>query len=547
VLRYTTEDGKPKRTGYVFLRYEDYVGRIVAFYCSGERGRLVVVRDENRDGAITEADGAGTEVLDVDGQPVRAADALARFSTVEASGNIHSQTFRYWQFQGVDENGCPRYAFRPGPRVTLPPDPLSPYDFTTPVKLIAQSESLIALDGDALITLQTANSPRGMGLSNSGGIDLLRLRPDGAVRWYRPMNDYGPVQGIKQVTPGFLLTSWGHQAEWIGLDEDGLSLGHLGFPAAANWCGYWVDHPDHYALFVGNDRKLHVAVGDYVRNGIHWLSLRNYDRYRKAAYPFRVDPARSAALAAQPPRTATLATRSAKPRVTAKKLASPLPIDGDLEKWRRLNWPPQIIVTPATAGPGITSAHDCSAVIRVAYEGCHLYVQVLRFDDVPTFHHTVATGTHYQDTVEMMINGFHPDGFQFSVGKFASDGDQIVRRRFFEGKLQLSVPPDVAPRLIRVLDNAASVPERRLIEAATGEDLEQAKVIVTEFKLPIDKRTWAGSEATLFPVASGQGFWLGFMIDDNDAPGTDLQQLIVWPATFTTFSPKEDGVWVVFE
>ena len=113
--------------------------------------------------------------------------------------------------------------------------------------------------------------------------------------------------------------------------------------------------------------------------------------------------------------------------------------------------------------------------------------------------------------------------------------------------MELKVPSNVAPRVVKVLENAQTVTERRLIEGATGEDLSNARVIVTEFKLPIDPRTWSGSEKTLFPVESGKGFWLGFMIDDNDAPGTDLQKTEVWPASFNTFSTKEDSAWVVFE
>ena len=147
----------------------------------------------------------------------------------------------------------------------------------------------------------------------------------------------------------------------------------------------------------------------------------------------------------------------------------------------------------------------------------------------------------------MMINGFFPDGFQFCVGKFSADGGPIWRRRFYAPKLALKIPAEVAPRVVKVLDNAEAVPERKLVEAATGEDLSQAKVIVTEFKLPIDSRTWAGSEKDLFPVESGKGFWLGFMLDDNDRPGVDMQKFEVWPASFSTFSIKEDSTWVVFE
>ena len=77
-----------------------------------------------------------------------------------------------------------------------------------------------------------------------------------------------------------------------------------------------------------------------------------------------------------------------------KRLQQPLAIDGDLLKWRQIGLTPQIIITPATGTPNITSAKDCSAVIRLAYHGKDLYVQVLRFDDVVTFHQTIATGTH---------------------------------------------------------------------------------------------------------------------------------------------------------
>ena len=111
------------------------------------------------------------------------------------------------------------------------------------------------------------------------------------------------------------------------------------------------------------------------------------------------------------------------------------------------------------------------------------------------------------------------------------------------------MPPEVVSRVVQVLDNATVVPERRMIEAATGEDLSQAKVIVMEFKLPIDKRSYAGEgEADLFPVEPGKGFWLGFNVNDNDTPGLGgVQKTIGWPASFGTFMPKEDGVWAVFE
>jgi len=235
-----------------------------------------------------------------------------------------------------------------------------------------------------------------------------------------------------------------------------------------------------------------------------------------------------------------------RPSVTVKKLAAPLPIDGDLEKWRKLGLAPQIVITPAAAGSKIKGAKDCSGVIRLAYEGENLYVQLLRFDDVVVFDPKLAP--HLQDSLEMLINGFMY-GAQFVIGKFGEDGGAVIRRKRFFVKADLDLPAEVAPRVIQVLDSAAAVPERKLIEAATGEDLSQAKVIVMEFKLPIDKRAYAiEGESEPFPVESDKGFWFGFTVNDNDTPGVGgAQKFIGWPAGFGTFLPKDHGVWAVFE
>ena len=228
-------------------------------------------------------------MLDTAGKQVNAGEAMARFARVEPSGNVRSQTFKIWIFKGVDAKGYPIYEF-PAPRSS--PSPRRPWSALTTSRprsiRTASRKTRSPPTARCWSRSRRRDSPHGTGLSNSGGVDVARFRKDGTLRWYLPMNDFGPIQGVKQVTPGFILTSWGHQAEWIGLDEDGLSLGHLGFPREAHWSGYWVDHPDQHVLFQGNDGKLHVLVGDYFLNGDHWLSLRNYDNYRKAAYPFAV-------------------------------------------------------------------------------------------------------------------------------------------------------------------------------------------------------------------------------------------------------------------
>ena len=77
--------------------------------------------------------------------------------------------------------------------------------------------------------------------------------------------------------------------------------------------------------------------------------------------------------------------------------------------------------------------------------------------------------------------------------------------------------------MIKVLEDAREIEERKLIEDIYGVDLSKCKVIVTEFKLPLDY-AWS-PESLPIKVESGGAFWLGFFIDDNDTPGSDVQNL----------------------
>ena len=549
------------RGGILIVRFDHYVGRAVACYTQeqvvfpagsgNKRDMWVVKRDTNHDGQIDERDAPGTPVLDTAGKPVEWQMA-ARFLFALPDGSLCSPTgvenprgLGYvWQRKGLDREGIPVYEFGPSYLVPVQQRIIpSAYDFAKTEDLGSTSECHFAPNGDFLATFQFGHSPNGMGFSNSGGVDVARIGRDGQLRWLRPMNTFGPIQGVKPLER-FILSSWGHQAEWIGMDPNGLGLGHLGFPPGAGWEGYWVDHPNQYLVFTGNDGRQQVLVGDYMQNCQHWLTLENYDNYRAASFPATIGAGRARQLAFSPAVPFRIQGQAAQPRITIRRLAQPMPIDGKLDKWRAAGITPQIIITPVTA-TNIESPKDCSAVIRLAYHGQDLYVQVLRFDDVVSFHQP-HNKSHLQDTVEMMLNGFM-EGFQFSVSRFTDTGPTIFRRRFFFGNLDLAVPADHAPRVIEVLDDAKAVSERRLIESIYGVDMADCKVIVSEFRLPIDKVTYQGGEQALFPLKPGSGVWLGFAIDDNDVPGTDVQRMMVWPANFNTFAVKEAAAWAVFE
>ena len=120
-----------------------------------------------------------------------------------------------------------------------------------------------------------------------------------------------------------------------------------------------------------------------------------------------------------------------------------MPIDGKLEKWRAAGITPQIVMTPVT-GHGIDSPRDASAVIRLAYQGQDLYVQVLRFDDVVSFHQP-GTKSHLQDTMEMALNGFF-DGFQFSISHFTDTGATTSSAGGFSSASWRTARPPTTPR-----------------------------------------------------------------------------------------------------
>jgi hypothetical protein len=167
---------------------------------------------------------------------------------------------------------------------------------------------------------------------------------------------------------------------------------------------------------------------------------------------------------------------------------------------------------------------------------------VLQFDDVPTFYAMV-----YEDCVELAINGACGPGFQFICYKDADGTDHVWRNRFFQGGSQRFIDPQHAPRIVKVLPDARDVPERRLVETLYGEDLSESKVVLTEFKLPIDAVTFAGAEQDVFSLGPGTSFSIGFFIDDSDTPYTDVQRLLQWPATFGMFNPPEDGARAICE
>jgi len=102
-------------------------------------------------------------------------------------------------------------------------------------------------------------------------------------------------------------------------------------------------------------------------------------------------------------------------------------------------------------------------------------------------------------------------------------------------------------RVIRVLDNASTIEDRKIIEGAFGVDMSQCKVMVMEFMIPKSAMTPMENKDLEVDFASGKSFRLGFSLNDNDTPGVDTMNIVNWPVTYGTFERTEKSGVAVFE
>jgi hypothetical protein len=442
-----------------------------------------------------------------------------------------------WRPSGLDARGVPNYEgknFVPLPMEDWNKE-ISPYTFKPE---FGEGPVVVGLlkDGGYVAQMNMVGSG-GTGMNNGAGTDLAGFGPDGRRRWVRQLAEYKGICGMGTVDD-ITLTAVFYTIETITADADGLSLGGFCEAPQLHCSGYWLDHPN-LRLFKMPDGHIYASWGDDSSGRHPWFRLENQESLKHHRYPFHLADARAKELAALdwkpvPPSSGNLPISFRIPQLT-----QPLPIDGDLEKWRQAGITPQIVIGPNGAfnGPG-----DNSGIIRMAYEGQNLYYQILQFDDAPVFYNMVDG-----QCVETAINGAGEGGFQFCIYKNEEGKDIVWRNRFFSKLPQTKLDPQHAPCVIKVLPNAEAVTERALLEALYGVDLSKAKVIVTEFKLPLDSETYKGAEKDIPVLGPGKTFWTGFFLDDNDTPYADVQKLISWPNTFGVFSPPNDGAQAICE
>ena len=507
-------------------------------------------KDSNRDGRLDVRDG-GEILRGADGKPF-GGRLDVRYESLQSNGDLllletgPDRWGTLWR-RAADADGTPTYRMEGRRKLSRPPGAIvSPYT-RKPDDLNALTAAAFEPGGGYVANVLMGSSPDGTGLLNNAGTDIVGFDAAGRVRWFHALNRDKGLEGLSAAGPAF-LSGVATSNEIIAVDQDGLGLGSFSPPERAHYAGYFLDHGPAVRGYRGQDGRDYALIADNFNGRHHWYRLDGADRIRSAKTPAPLPPKAAEALAAAPASPTFAPSRPEQPLVRIPRLARPLPIDGDLAKWREAGVRPQIVITPEASDGGIDGPLDCSAIVRLAYEGNDLYAQFLVFDDVVSFHQDVAS--HYkQDGVEMCLNGFLT-GFKFDATVTTDVGPLLLRDRFFFAKLRLAIPADHAPRAVRVLDDARDVPERDLIEGVYGLDMSRSRVIVLEFKLPIDAGTYKDSPkelAEILPWGPGRQFWIGFLINDNDVPGTMAQHFLLWPPTYNNFVSKEEGARAVLE
>jgi len=550
---YPAREQRPNEPQYLYVvRMESDTGTARALSRYGFDDQGLFRQLANAEGIIAN-DAAKEHMKDGEGKPITANFINERgFWNVDfhADGHIIIPLRRYVQIipmAGVDPTGVPTYDFTKMQIVTAladgQPTFTSPYDHTT-VDDVSIAEDMSFFPDGSFTAVMTTESGPGPDLctEHANSTNMAGFDAKGNMRWFSATNPFGLKMGLYGIKTIGDITFAGRGAicEWETMDRDGLGTGTLGTPPDMGWAGMWLDNHRQTKGFTGNDGKPYLIAGDYCAQTYHWLALEGHDKLVRQKLPVTIDTTLAAALAKEPAKPAAHYPVPQPPKFVIKNIGKDLTPDGDLAKWRTLG------VKPLVVGPDQTvrnDPRDTSAVIRMAWNGKDkMFVQVIKFDNVLTFHQR-HIGAHYlHDGMEMCINIFY-EGWKYNVTRLEGK-DVVYRDRFGESKSDF-LSEAVSPRKITLLDNAKDVEERKMLEAARGLDMSGCKVMVIEFTLTPD--AIAGMAGRKMEFGSGKSFLVGFSINDGDVPGADLMNIITWPVMYGTFSRAEGFATATFE
>ncbi len=444
---------------------------------------------------------------------------------------------------GLDASGLPRYDFAHAKRITAhidgSPQYRLPYDFSKAEKLAFISsrggDLYVLPDGGYVAQVFAGDGPTGGECGT--GHSVARFDGNGRLLWYDPLTPAGLNKGLNGITHvgGVTVAARAELCEFECIDRDGLGLGALGTPKAMGWLGIWLDNQRQTQGFFGRDGKPYLVVGDYCEQSYHWMELTGTDTVKRTSTPVTISAGLAASLASQPGAAVAAYATPAVPRVRIKCLAAALPIDGNPVKWRSLG------IQPIVMSAGDPQRN--SAIVRLGYCDDALYLQVIKFARIFTFHHKDFHQHYLQDGIEFNIGTFW-SGWKYNVTRLGNKDDIILRDRFLGGDTLLT--REQAPRTITLLDSAVNVPERKLLEASSGIDMRGAKVMIIEVKLGKAALEGLPTDRAL-SFARGKSFIFGLAVNHNDVPGSDQIDSLYWPTLYGAFSRDGDLATAVFE
>jgi len=526
-----TQTGEAKTIGRYFYATEVADNNFMMFY----------QEDTNKDGVVNDEDGA-IPVYEADGTPVRDRIFEGYFNNTDVmrDGSIFMPTHIpvYIKQIGLNDNGVPQYDIAGRKVVYLTnngePSFISPYDYETVERIMVRGDMGVKDDLSFVAPIgMTSGAGPCPATEHAGSTDMAGFTADGEIRWVRAMNPKGMRMGLHGITniAGITIAGRGMICEFETFDDDGLGLGTLGSPRDMGWHGMWLDNHRQVVGYIGNDDKPYIIVGDYASQSYHMMEVTGLDELKYKNIPVTIEAAQAASLANAQARDFGTYPVPPPPSIELARLDHELPIDGDLNKWRQLTYVEPLIISS-------DDPSNNSAVIRMGYTDKGIYVNIVKFDNNLVFHQT-EVGKHYlQDGIEMNINTFW-NAWKYNVTRLDWSEDICWRDRFMGPVFGTDSFLDrtVLPLNIDVFETS-DVPERKILEAASGVDMSKCQMMVIEFLL-----TPAALEGANPPVVlkSGETFILGFSINDNDVIGADSYEgLISWPATYGAFSREND-------
>jgi len=521
----------------IWLMPPSGVARVVERFGTNKEG--LYVQRANSKGEISEAD-PKQPILDANGKPILDTDVTTfpLFALNEnPEGNLviprRSQGILFVRMTGLDADGLPQYDFA-GRKIVMPtvdgkPDFVSPYDLKSSSRTELNSVPTVRVAPDGSFTAQVLTAGGPPGGEGSKGDSVAGFDSAGKLRWYSPMIppglNLGLCGGITQIG-GLTVVGRAQNCEFETMDADGLGTGTLAPPCAMGWGGMWLDNNRQMQGFNGNDGKPYLVVGDYAAQSYHWLALTGANAVIHHAQKVTISEQLAQTLSNEQAKPVPRYPSLRPPHLMIKKLATPMPINGDMDKWRGLGIKPILI--------GMENPTRNSAYVRLAWADDGLYVQVIKFANTISIFQTDPRAHYMQDGIEFNIDTIW-DGNKYNITTIKGMGDVVTRDRWIH-----NTPLDMntAPRSIKVLDSAADIPERQIFEAQTGCDMSKCKVMVIEFKL--SPAALAGLPSNhLDLLASGKWFYLGICINHNPIKGADLFEQLNWPVEYGAFARPE--------